>query len=119
MANRTLNNSELKIANELLENIRQGLATVSDGDGSLLWALRRKIYKELTYDERGKPVVRRKLKESKWKSQRGVCPTCNGPLPEKYCVLDRLEAMKGYTPENTRLICSTCDTRLQTQKGYQ
>lgn len=84
-----------------------------------MWAFRRKVFKELTYDERGKPMERRKLKEAKWKSQRGICPACNGSLPEKYCVLDRLEAMKGYTSENTRLLCSSCDSRLQSEKGYK
>lgn len=116
MANRNLSPSELVMANALLTDIRTQLQSLSGGDPLLLWALRRK---ELTYDERGKPMNRRKLKETKWKSQRGICPTCSGPLPEKYCVLDRLEAMKGYTPENTRLICTTCDTRLQAEKGYK
>jgi uncharacterized protein YndB with AHSA1/START domain len=112
MVNRTLNPSELAQANSLLSELRQKLEAVSCGDELLLWALRRKIFKELTYDERGKPTERRKLKEAKWKAQRGICSTFNGPLPEKYCVLDWLEAMKGYTSENTQLICVICDTRL-------
>lgn len=119
MANRNLSPSELTTANALLDEIRAKLKAASGGDEMLLWALRRKVFKELTYDERGKPMERRKLKEAKWKAQRGQCLTCNAPLPDKYCVLDRLEAMKGYTPENTRLICATCDTRLQAAKGYK
>lgn len=118
MANRTLSPSELATANAILAEIRQKLELLSGGDVTLLWALRRKVYKELGYDERGKPMERRKLKDTKWKNQRGLCPTCSGPLPEKYCVLDRIEAMKGYTTENTRLICAACDTRLQAEKGY-
>ena len=119
MANRTLSPSELVIANTLLVDIRSKLEAMSGDDASLLWALRRKVYKELTYDERGKPMERRKLKESKWKLQRGICPACGNSLPEKYCVLDRIEAMKGYTHENTRLICAPCDARLQADKGYK
>lgn len=92
---------------------------LASGDEELLWALRRKIYKELGYDERGKPMVRRKLKDSKWKSQRGKCAICEGDLPEKYCVLDRLEAMKGYTMENTRLICTSCDAKTQADRKFQ
>ena len=118
MGNRNLSPSELAKAKALLEHIRRELADLSEGDESLLWALRRKLYKELTYDERGKPAQRRKLKGAKWKAQRGFCAECNGPLPDKYCVLDRFEAMKGYTEENTRLICPDCDTRLQAEKGY-
>ncbi|MBC7834756.1 MAG: hypothetical protein H7Y88_06605 [Phycisphaerales bacterium] len=119
MANRNLSPSELVTANELLAEIRKQLDQLSRGDETLLWALRRKVFKELTYDERGKPMKRRKLKGAKRKSQCGICPTCSEPLPEKYCVLDRIEAMKGYTPENTRLLCKKCDTRLQTEKGYK
>lgn len=118
MANRILSKAELASANGLLTEIRKQLEALSGGDRELLWALRRKVFKELTYDERGKPMERRKIKEAKWKSQRGLCAGCNGPLPEKYCVLDRSEAMKGYTTENTRLLCATCDTRLQAEKGY-
>jgi len=33
-------------------------------------------------------------------------------------VLDRLSAMKGYTDENTRLICSLCDITIQSRRGY-
>jgi len=119
MANRNLSPSELANANALLAEIREKLRSASGGDEALLWALRRKVFKELTYDERGNPAERRKLKEAKRKAQGGQCLTCNGPLLDKYCVLDRLEAMKGYTPENTRLICATCDTRLQAEKGYK
>jgi hypothetical protein len=51
-----------------------------------------KIFKELTSDERSKPMVRRKLKGQKWKGQRGLCAICGTVLPEKYAVLDRLNA---------------------------
>lgn len=50
------------MANELLKEVRQRLATLSDGDPLLLFAYRRKVFKELIYDERGKPMVRAKLK---------------------------------------------------------
>jgi hypothetical protein len=119
MANRTLCATELAAANTLLTEIRQRLAAMSNGDEQLYWALRRKVTKELSFDERGKPAERRKLKEAKWKSQRGICPLCQGPLPEKYCVLDRFEAMGGYTSENTRLICTACDTQVQCSRGYR
>jgi hypothetical protein len=39
-------------------------------------------------------------------------------LPERYCVLDRAAAAKGYTPENTRLICQACDVKSQASRGY-
>ena len=83
-----------------------------------MFAYRRKLFKELTYDERGKPMARRKLKDQKWKQQRGICAVCKRELPEKYAVLDRLNASDGYTAENTRLIHQQCDVEQQELKGY-
>ncbi len=73
MGNRHLTDEELTRANELLGWIRKRLDELSGGDTELRFAYNRKIAKELSYDERGKPVVRRKLKELKWKEQRGKC----------------------------------------------
>jgi len=102
-----------------MAEVRQSLAGLSNGDETLLWALRRKLFKELTYDERGKPMQRRKLKELKRAEQDNRCKICSASLPAKYVVLDRLEAMKGYTLGNTQLICQACDTKLQIERGYK
>lgn len=118
MANRQLSEQELERANQLLDEIRAKLTTLSEGDKELLFAYRRKIYKELTYDERSKPMVRRKLKDQKWKEQRGLCALCGKELPDRYTVLDRLNAVDGYTKENTRLIHQECDVKFQEGKGY-
>ncbi len=88
------------------------------GDDALYWALRRKLFKELSYDERGKPSVRRKLKRRKKKEQDGLCTLCGAPLPELDTVQDRLEAMPGYTMANTRVICRPCDLRIQTERNF-
>jgi hypothetical protein len=61
---------------------------------------------------------RRRLKELKRREQGGICPLCKKPLPKRYCVLDRTAAAKGYTPENTRLLCQACDVKSQASKGY-
>ena len=65
-------------------------------------------------------MVRRILKARKFEAQHGLCFTCHEALePDgKYAVLDRMEAMKGYTLENTRLICSECDRKIQRERGY-
>lgn len=56
MANRQLTPEELRgIASPLLMSIRESLIKFSGGDAELLFALRRKVAKELMYDERGKP----------------------------------------------------------------
>lgn len=118
MANRRLSAQELEHANELLAEIRMKLEALSNGDNDLLFAYRRKIFKELTYDERSKPAVRRKLKREKWEEQGGLCAICGKELPEKYAVLDRTNAADGYTKENTRLIHQECDIGYQASKGY-
>ncbi len=104
MPNRNLTKEELGIANELLAKLGGKLISLSEDDLSLLFAYRRKIAKELVYDERGKPMHRKMLKARKMGEQSGKCAICLKLLPEKYAVLDRLDAMGGYTPENTRLI---------------
>jgi hypothetical protein len=118
MPNRRLTAKELAEANTLLEAVRARLFELAVGDTDLLFAYRRKVYKELIYDERDKPMVRRRLKSVKREEQAGVCPLCNNPLPEKYCVLDRFVAAAGYTTENTRLICQHCDVKTQAARGY-
>ena len=52
MPNRTLSPNELLNANALLVEVRARLKALAGGNSALLFAYRRKIYKELTYDER-------------------------------------------------------------------
>jgi hypothetical protein len=118
MPNRQLKPEELVFANAVLAEIRARLQALSNGDRELLFAYRRKVFKELTYDERDKPTVRRKLKDFKWKEQRGLCAICGKELPETYTVLDRTNAVDGYTKDNTRLIHQDCDAAHQASKGY-
>jgi len=119
MGNRRLTESELaNLANPLVQMVRAQLKELSSDDNSLLWALRRKLAKELLYDERGKPMQRKLLKATKRGEQQNKCAVCQCELPAKNAVLDRYEAMKGYTAENTRLICPECDVQIQTERGY-
>ena len=60
--NRQLTGDELMLARRLLEETRERLISASGGDSRLLWAMRRKIAKELVYDDRGTPMERRRLK---------------------------------------------------------
>ncbi len=119
MANRNLTPGELEKANVLLHEVRYRLGALADGDPDLLFAYRRKLAKELSYDERSKPMARRKLKVLKRKEQGGICPLCGKPLPEKYTVLDRVRAAEGYTAENTRLIDEGCDRLVQAERGFK
>jgi hypothetical protein len=118
IGNRRLDPNELSNANELLHQIRTRLALLSGGDADLLFAYRRKIAKELTYDERSKPMDRRRLKAAKRLEQHGLCPICNKAPPLSYNVLDRTRAADGYTPANTRLICEACDRAVQASRSF-
>jgi hypothetical protein len=118
MPNRVLNAEELVLANELLAEIRGRLQALSRDDPELLFAFRRKLFKELSYDERSAPSARRKLKALKRTEQSGVCPLCQKALPASYVVLDRIRAVDGYTAQNTRLICQECDIAVQRSRGY-
>jgi hypothetical protein len=119
MPNRTLKADERPKANALLDDIRARLTELAGGDASLLFAYRRKVAKELSYDERAKPMLRRALKARKMGEQSGKCAICSEALPEKNAVLDRFNAVDGYTPANTRLIHADCDLRIQAERGYR
>jgi hypothetical protein len=119
MANRMLNDEQLILARQLLDQVKLHLDELSNGNSELLFAYRRKIAKELTYAERSSPMVRRRLKVQKRKEQNNLCWACKETLPEKYVVLDRIVAPAGYVPENTRLICESCDRLIQASRGYK
>jgi hypothetical protein len=116
--NRNLTPDELKRANELLTDIRERLTKLAAGDPLRLFAFRRKIAKELGYDERGKPGTRKQLKALKWGQQQGKCAHCQQDLPLAYSELDRKSAANGYTKENTELVHSKCHQARQAAKGY-
>lgn len=120
-SNRRLTPTELGIANSLLDLVRSRIDEFAGDDARLRFAYKRKIAKELQYDERGKPIHRIRLKQRKRRAQNEMC--ANGALaphrlPAKGAILDRFRAEDGYTDENTRLLCPNCDAQLQAEKGY-
>jgi hypothetical protein len=118
MGNPRLTTEQLTQAYEVLGVTRRELEQASGGDPTLLFALRRKVQKELMHDERGTPAHRNKIKKLKRIEQANRCPMCGKVLPEKNAVLDRVEAVHGYTVENTRLVHQDCDIRAQAAKGF-
>jgi len=105
-------------ANALLELVRQRLNELSEGDPKVLHHMRRRIMKRLEFDERDTPAARRKLKDQKWKEQRGKCAICKEDLPETETELDRLDPYGGYTRENTQLIHHACHRKQQAERGF-
>lgn len=119
MPNRNLSPTELRdLFAPLFADVRAKMDAASGGDAQLLWALRRKLAKELSYLERGKPMERKALKVAKRVEQCGLCAICGQPLPDQGAVLDRKEAMAGYTVENTRLVHHDCDRQVQAERGF-
>jgi hypothetical protein len=119
MGHRQLSDEEReKLFAPLLRHVRERLNVLSGGDSSLLFALRRKLAKELTYDERSRPADRRKLKHRKYREQGGKCAVCHREMTEQYSELDRFQAPLGYTAENMRLLCHDCHIEEQRSKRY-
>ena len=102
----------------LFKLVRAELERLSSGNPELLFALRRKLFKELTYLERDTPAARNKLKALKFKEQHGLCVACGKILPKKGAELDRLEAKLGYTADNTRLLHHDCHIEQQKSRNY-
>ena len=116
--NRALDEAELAVARTLVAEFRARIDEAAGEDERLRFALNRKIYKELTYDERGKPNARQSLKARTAKAQNGQCAICAKPLPEHDTVLDRLAAEKGDVEGNVRVLCRPCDLTIQRERGY-
>jgi uncharacterized protein with PIN domain len=119
MPNRQLTPNEREAAKKILVDTKERISEVSKDDANLEWAMRRYIYIRLQHGERGTAMTRRALKIKLRARQNNLCPLCNKQLPEKGAVCDRIEAMKGYTEENTRLLCPACDNKVQEQRRYK
>ena len=79
MPNRQLTSEEVVIANQLLDDIWARIKSLAGDDVALAWALRRKVQKELVYNERGKPMNRKILKLKLRTKRGGKCAVCNDP----------------------------------------
>jgi len=102
----------------LLERVKTDLRQISHRNPRLLWALRRKLAKELVYLERGTTRARNKLKAQKWNAQKGFCALCGKAMPQKNSELDRFEAYLGYVESNVRLVHHECHITDQLKKRY-
>jgi hypothetical protein len=101
----------------ILEDLRQKIAAAAESERDRLFQIRRYILKRLEFDERGTPTQRRRLKEQKRRSQRGLCAMCGGSLPERGAELDRFRAIDGYTAGNTQLLCRNCHQTAEAERG--
>lgn len=119
MANPQLNKEQQIKASKLIDQIRESIITLADNNPELIFAFNRKVSKMLVYDERSSPYERRKLKKIMRLKQHNICPICSKELPSTYSVLDRNEALKGYTEDNVKLICEDCDRKIQKERGYK
>ncbi len=118
MPNRRLTKNEISFTTRLLDEVREELRKLSGGDPELLFAMRRRIYIRLMYDERSSPAERHKLKTKKWEEQKGLCAICDKEMPLKHSELDRTKASAGYTSENTRLVHHDCHVADQAAKKF-
>jgi len=124
MDNGRMNDGELAAAREILAEVRQRIFGAASGDSRLAFALRRYVYKNLSYDERGTPAERTKLKLAKLMEQDGKCAYLDCPVSDRKITkedepeLDRFDPVEGYTSENTRLVHHSCHRRSQLERGF-
>lgn len=118
MANRRMTTDEIASVMELFEQVKSSLDDLAKGDQELLFAMRRRLYVRLSYEERNTPAYRTKLKASKLKQQSGKCAICGKSLDLKGSELDRTRAVDGYTEANTRLVHHECHVSDQASKGF-
>lgn len=102
----------------LFKRVIADLKRVSRGDLHVLWALRRKLAKELTYLERSTPTKRKMLKVLVWAKQKGKCTICKKALPLKNSELDRKNTIRGYIEGNVRVVHHECHIEDQARKRY-
>lgn len=99
MGNRRLTAAELETANRILDGVRSLIRVEAGTDDALLWALRRKICKELGYDERGKPMQRKNLKFKKWKNNWVFAPNAGEHFPKLVPYLIELKRCGAMSKE--------------------
>ena len=114
----SLSDEDRAAAIAILEELRGKIAAVAGEDRERLFQIRRYILKRLEFDERGTPTQRRKLKEAKRRSQRGLCAVCQEKLPGRGAELDRFRAIDGYTSRNTQLVCHGCHQKAEAERGF-
>lgn len=113
-----LNGKDLQAAKKMLDGTRKRIKSAAGGDRNLEFKLRRYVYIRLMHDERGNPAHRKALKKKKREEQSNLCALCKEVLSERGSVLDRFQAIDGYTMENTRLICHSCDRAIQADRRF-
>jgi hypothetical protein len=115
-----LSGPALEAARTILEQARTQIREAARNNQELEFKIRRYVYIRLSYDERGNPLERKRLKVRKYDEQNGLCGLCSKPLGKiAYSDLDRLRAALGYTAANTRLVHSACHHEQQRGKGYK
>ncbi|MBI2750518.1 MAG: hypothetical protein HYX43_14675 [Burkholderiales bacterium] len=102
----------------LFKRVIADLQRISRGDSHLLWALRRKLAKQLTYLERSTPTKRKILKALMWGKQKGKCAICKKDMALKNSELDRKDTVLGYVESNVRLVHHECHIEDQARKRY-
>jgi len=124
MNNGRMSQPEIEHARDILANVRQQISKAANGNQRLEFAVNRYVYKNLMYSERGTPAHRTKLKLAKLEDQQGKCTYSACPFPDRPLrkedepELDRIDAVLGYTSQNTVLVHHECHRLSQKSKGF-
>lgn len=107
-----------KLFEPLFKRVVADLQRVSGGNKDVIWALRRKLAKDLTYLERGTPTERKILKAVMWHKQKGKCAICKKRMELRNSELDRKVTVRGYIESNVRLVHHDCHIKDQARRGF-
>jgi hypothetical protein len=108
---------QVALAIRIVQRVQRDVKRLSQDDARLAFAYIRKVGKELEYIERGKPMVRRRLKEKLLRTD-GRCAECRKPLPDSEFEMDRLDPVLGYVEGNVELVHHECHRRRQRERRF-
>lgn len=116
-ASPTLNESQRRLAMEVVAEVRAKIQVLANDDDGLRYAYTHKVAKELQKLDRMSPSKLKRLKKRKLKAQGNACPECSQPLELRYSVADRKIAMLGYVDDNVDVIHEACDRARKERRG--
>jgi hypothetical protein len=107
-----------KLYRPLHQRVLADLTATGKGAPEILWALRRKLARDLTYMERSTPAARKKLKARMFAKQNGRCALCGKQMIQRGAELDRFNPYDSYVENNVRLVHHDCHIADQECKHY-
>jgi len=118
MANPRLTESERMKADSLVREIEKRIHLLSKGVQRRKFAYRRRVTRLLIQIEKGTPAQRGKLRAKLREKQHDLCAVTPTHRLKSEVELHRLDAIRGYTIKNTRLVCRACHRKFHASHKF-